>query len=103
FFPGAHQSGATRRDAVWERADFVAAHDLALVPIAPPVTDVDPVAHFSPRPDCALGGEDSAATAEADILGIVDAAILLGPGQTGPLLAAQGPSVGPGDSGSGLT
>jgi hypothetical protein len=116
FFPGAHVSQATTREEVWDREDFVAAHDLALVPIASPVTSVEPVARFLPGAGCALGeaesvrGQfgilgalDSAGTAEAAILGTVDASALLGAAQTGALLAARGPSVGPGDSGSGVT
>jgi hypothetical protein len=42
-------------------------------------------------------------TAEASILGHVDASFLLGREQFGRMLAAHGPGVGPGDSGSGLT
>jgi hypothetical protein len=36
-------------------------------------------------------------------MGTVTAASLLGPEHAGSLLSAQGPSVGPGDSGSGVT
>jgi len=42
-------------------------------------------------------------TAEAALLGRVEAASLLGAGHAGWLVAARGPSVGPGDSGSGMT
>jgi hypothetical protein len=46
---------------------------------------------------------DEALTARATILGEVSASSLLGPSQPGRLLSARGASVGPGDSGSGLS
>jgi len=114
FYPGAHRSLATRLDGIWAREDFIAADDLALVPLEPPVDDVVPVARWQPSDGCDLrrrvigefglqgpGGEDW--TAETQILGPVAATSLLGPGHPGLLLSAQGPSVGPGDSGSGVT
>ncbi len=116
FHPEAHVSGLTRRASVWERADFVAAHDLALIPIDPPVEDVTPVGLWAPRTSCTLpepaglsgqfgqlGPTDAAQTSRADILGETAATHLLGAGHPGSLLSAQGPDVGPGDSGSGLT
>ncbi len=117
FYPGAHRSGATRRDAVWESAEFVAAHDLALIPMSPPIEDIEPVSLWAPKADCSLvtdtrqllgrfgqlGAGDRAQTAEAAIMGLVAAAELLGPEHSGLLLSARGAPVGPGDSGSGLT
>jgi hypothetical protein len=53
-----------------------------------------------------LGIEGSAGegvTAEAALLGPIEAERLLGSGHTGWLVAARGPAVGPGDSGSGMT
>ena len=50
-----------------------------------------------------LGPNDEAQTAEATLLGDVEAAALLGPEHPGILLSARGQSVGPGDSGSGVT
>lgn len=116
FYPGAHTSGATHRADVWLSPDFVAAHDVALVPIDPPIADIDPVARWLPRANCALpngnalrgqfgqlDAREAALTSDAAILGPIDASLLLGPEQAGVLLSAAGPSVGPGDSGSGLT
>ena len=116
FHPGALRSGATRLDSVWSSADFVAAHDLALVPVDPPIDDVEPVTRWLPRPGCTLaealdlpgrfgrlGPDDEAQTVEATLIGRVDAAALLGPEHAGTLLSARGPRVGPGDSGSGVT
>jgi len=116
FYPGAHASGATRRAEVWLTPDFVAAHDLALVPIDPPIANIAPVARWLPRPHCtlpdgnALRGQfghldarEDALTSDAAILGPIDASLLLGTEQAGVLLSAAGPSVGPGDSGSGMT
>ena len=116
FYPGAHRSSATRLDGVWAREDFIAADDLALVPLDPPVDDISPVARWQPRDGCALrrpagvigefglqGAGGEAWTAETLIQGPVPAASLLGPGHPGELVSAQGPRVGPGDSGSGLT
>jgi hypothetical protein len=54
LYPGAHVSGATRLERSWQRADFVAAHDLALVPLRPPVLDPAPVATWPPRAACRL-------------------------------------------------
>lgn len=114
--PGALDSGATTLDEVWESSAFVAAHDLALIPVVPPVDGVAPVPHWLPIQDCELaelldvraqfgklGPNDEAQTAEAILLGGVTAASLLGPEHPGSLLSALGPSVGPGDSGSGVT
>jgi Trypsin len=116
FYPGAHASGATRRDAVWHDAEFSAAHDLALVPIDPPFDDVVPVSSWAPRLGCSLSDglgvraelgrrtrADRAETADLTLLGMVDAAELLGPDHGGLLLSAEGANVGPGDSGSGAT
>jgi hypothetical protein len=116
FYPGAHRSLATRRDAVWDSTDFIAAHDLALVPVDPPVDDVTPVSRWAPSPSCALplasgllglfgqrGALGRAQTAHAIISGEIEAAELLGPAQSGSLLAAEGRTVRPGDSGSGVT
>jgi hypothetical protein len=114
--PGALGDGSTRLGRVQATSDFVAAHDLALVPIDPPLDDIMPVARWLPLPDCTLattldirgrfgqlGANDQAQTVEAHLLGTVTAASLLGPEHAGSLLSAQGPSVGPGDSGSGVT
>jgi hypothetical protein len=116
FHPGALRSGATRLERVQASADFVAAHDLALVPVDPPVDEVEPVARWLPSPGCHVadtlevpgrlgrrGPNDEAQTVEATLIGRVDAATLLGPEHAGSLLSAQGPSVGPGDSGSGVS
>lgn len=116
FYPGSHASGETHLDGRWQRADFVAAHDLALVPLRPPVTDVAPATTWRPNERCGVSGnagvvgelgiegtEGEGVTAEAAILGPVQAARLLGAGQAGWLVAARGPAVGPGDSGSGMT
>lgn len=116
LYPGAHISGATHLGGSWARADFVAAHDLALVPLHPAVTDVDPVNLWRPAEGCELnatngligelgltGDDGEGWTAQAAILGSVTATSLLGPGYQGSLVAARGPSVGPGDSGSGMT
>jgi hypothetical protein len=116
FYPGAHASAATRLDGVWRREDFVAAHDLALVPLRPPVLEVAPVSAWLPRDDCALksnagivgelgveGDDGEALTVQAELLGRVEAAELLGAGHAGWLIAAQGPPVRPGDSGSGMS
>jgi hypothetical protein len=116
FYPGAHQGAETQLSGVWRRQDFVAADDLALVPIDPPLTALEVPATFRSSDHCApppLSGlvgtlglrddHDDAFTAEAAILGEVDAAELLGPGQPGRLLSARGPFVEPGDSGSGMS
>ena len=116
LYPGALSDGSTALDAVRANADFIAAHDLALVPIDPPIDDIAPVARWVPLPGCSLattlevrarfgqlGPDDRAQTAEANLIGVVPAASLLGPEHAGSLLSAQGPSVGPGDSGSGVT
>jgi hypothetical protein len=116
FHPGALRSGSTSLDTVTASSDFVAAHDLALVPITPPVTSIEPVARWLPADGCTLpspldvpgrfgqlGPEQKAQTAEAILRELVPAAALLGPEQPGSLWSAQGPSVGPGDSGSGVT
>ena len=114
--PRAHRSGADRLDGIWEALDFVAAHDLALVPVNPALDDVVPVGRWTSVEVCSLpdvldirgrfgqlGPAAQGQTVDAAILGTVDAATLLGPSQAGVLLAAEGPSVGPGDSGSGVT
>lgn len=114
--PAALRDASTRIERVWETADFVAAHDLALVPVNPPLDAVAPVARWLPLPDCSiaarldvrgrfgqLGPDDRAQTVEADLIGTVTAASLLGPDHGGSLLSARGPRVGPGDSGSGVT
>jgi len=116
FYPGAHRSSATRLNDVWAREDFIAESDLALVPLEPPVDDVSPVARWQPSDACALrrgtgvigefglqGRDGQAWTADTALQGPVDAASLLGPGHPGWLVSAQGPGVGPGDSGSGVT
>jgi len=116
IYPGALRDGSTRIERVQSTSDFVAAHDLALVPIDPPLDDIAPVASWLPLPGCSLpatldirgrfgqlGANDQAQTVEAHLLGTVTAASLLGPEHVGSLLSAQGPSVGPGDSGSGVT
>jgi len=116
FYPGAYASGETHLGGRWHRADFVAAHDLALVPLRPPVTDVTPVVAWRPNEQCGVSGSpdvvgeigiagdtEEGVTAEAAILGPIEATRLLGAGQGGWLLAARGASVGPGDSGSGMT
>jgi hypothetical protein len=115
FHPLAHRSLATRRDAVWEPRDFDAAHDLALIWLDPPVADVQPISRVLPSADCELpenpdlvgqfgqlGPADQAQTAQAYLLGPVDAADLLGLAYAGWLISARGASVGPGDSGSGV-
>ncbi len=114
--PWAHRSGANRLEAGWETPDFVAAHDLALVPVNPAIDAVVPVGRWTSVESCSLpdvldirgrfgqiGPAERAQTVDAAILGSVEAAALLGPDQAGVLLAAEGPSVGPGDSGSGVT
>jgi trypsin len=116
LYPGALRSGSTSLDAVAQSGDFVAAHDLALVPVSPPLTSVAPVARWLPVDGCSLpspldvrgrfgqlGPRQSAQTAEATLLELVPAAALLGSEQPGSLWSARGPSVGPGDSGSGVT
>ncbi len=116
LYPGAHVSGEARLERGWQRAEFIAAHDLALVPLRPAVRDADPVATWQPSATCrlempqgligeiGLQSEDGEpVTAEASVLGHVDASLLLGAAQFGRMLAAHGPWVGPGDSGSGLT
>jgi trypsin len=116
FYPGALRSGATSLAAVAESSDFVAADDLALVPVVPPLTTIMPVGRWLPVPGCTLpspldvlgrfgqlGPEQTPQTAEATLLELVPAAALLGAEQPGSLWSAQGPSVGPGDSGSGVT
>jgi hypothetical protein len=115
-YPGALLDGSTRLEQVYQTSDFVAAHDLALVPILPPLDGVVPVARWQPLATCSLpsmldvrgrfgqlGPDDRAQTAEADLIGTVTAASLLGPDHGGTLLSARGASVGPGDSGSGVT
>lgn len=114
--PAALRDGSTRLERVWQTEDFVAAHDLALVPLQPPLDAIAPVGRWLPLPDCSLpstldvrgrfgqlGPDDRAQTVEADVIGTVTAASLLGPEHTGSLLSARGPRVGPGDSGSGVT
>lgn len=116
LFPGAHVSGRPRLERDWQRTDFVAAHDLALVPLRPPVLDAAPVATWPLSESCTLeapqgligelglqSADGEPVTAEVDVLGHVDASLLLGGEQFGRMLAARGPWVGPGDSGSGLT
>lgn len=116
FHPLAHASGQTRRDAVWRDQDFSAAHDLALVPVEPPLEDVAPALAWSPRTECELGMEldvpaevghrsasDRAETARFTLIGMVAAADLLGPAHGGSLLSARGAQIRPGDSGSGAT
>jgi hypothetical protein len=116
LYPGALLDGSTRLERPYPTSDFVAAHDLALVPVEPPLDDVAPVARWRPLESCSLpsaldvrgrfgqlGPNDRAQTVEADLIGTVTAASLLGPEHEGTLLSAQGPSVGPGDSGSGVT
>jgi hypothetical protein len=116
FFPGAHRSLAARREAVWDSWEFIAAHDLALIPIEPEVTDTVPVSLWTGGATCSLpegysvigrfgqrSPTDEAQTAETAISGVVEAAALLGPDQPGWLLSARGPRVRPGDSGSGVT
>jgi len=114
--PQAHRSGVNRLDGVWETSDFMAAHDLALVPLNPAIDDVVPVGRWAPVEACSLpevldirgrfgqlSSTQEAQTVDAAILGTIEAAALLGPSHAGMLLAAEGPSVGPGDSGSGVT
>jgi hypothetical protein len=116
LYPGAHVSGETHIASGWERGDFVPAHDLALVPLRPAVTEVAAAHLWRPAQDCdlrgtegligevGLAGDDGEGwTAQAAVLGSVAATTLLGAGYEGSLLAARGPSVGPGDSGGGLT
>lgn len=116
LYPGAHVSGETRVGSGWKRGDFVPAHDLALVPLLPAVTEVAPVQVWRPAEGCELNGAEGLVgelglagddgegwTAQAALLGSVAAATLLGAGYLGSLVAARGPSVGPGDSGSGMT
>jgi hypothetical protein len=115
-YPGAHVSGETHVRSDWQRGDFVPAHDLALVPLRPAVTEVAPVSLWHATEGCdlngaegligqlGLAGDDGAGwTAQAALLGNVTAATLLGAGYMGSLVAARGPAVGPGDSGSGMT
>jgi hypothetical protein len=114
--PRAHRSGAYRLEAGWATSDFVAAHDLALVPVNPAIDVVVPAGRWAAVGTCSLpdaldirgrfgqiGPLERAQTVDAAILGSVEAAALLGPNQGGVLLAAEGPRVGPGDSGSGVT
>jgi len=116
LYPGAHRSGETHVRSGWARAGFVPAHDLALVPLRPAVTEVAPVSVWRPTEGCVLqgaeflvgelglaGDDGEGWTGQAAILGSVRAATLLGAGYAGTLLAARGPAVGPGDSGSGMT
>lgn len=113
--PAALRSGAVRIEVVTTEADFVAAHDLALVPLDPPLDTLELPARWLPAQRCTLpdtldvrawfgqlGFGDRAQTTEATLLGTVSAESLLGPGHPGSLLSAQGPSVRPGDSGSGV-
>lgn len=114
--PLALRAGSTRIERVWQTSDFVAAHDLALVPLDPPVEAVAHAARWLPLAGCSLapmlgvpasfgqlGPANRAQTVQANLLGTVTAASLLGPEHVGSLLSAQGPSVGPGDSGSGVS
>lgn len=121
FHPEALADGSTGLDRVRETQEFVAAHDLALVPFYPPFEQVPPVSRWLPSEHCSLsepsrgrelgvrarfgklGPDDEAQTAEATLIGSVSAEELLGPEHSGTLLSARGPSVGPGDSGSGVT
>jgi hypothetical protein len=116
LYPGAHVSGETHVGSGWERGDFVPAHDLALVPLRPAVTEVAPVSVWRPAESCDLSGAEGLIgelgltgddgegwTAQAALLGSVSAATLLGAGYMGSLIAARGPALGPGDSGSGMT
>jgi hypothetical protein len=116
FYPGAHVGGETQLGSRWQREDFVAEHDLALVPLRPPLTDVAPAVVWRPNEQCGVSGSSGVlgeigiegesgegVTAEAALLGPIEAARLLGAGHSGWLVAARGPSVGPGDSGSGMT
>ena len=116
FFPGAHHSLASRRAAVWDTSEFAAAHDLALIPIEPEMNGIVPVSLWMASAACSLpdrhalvgrfgqrSATDEPQTAETAISGLIEAETLLGPDQPGWLLSAQGPRVGPGDSGSGVT
>lgn len=116
LYPGAHVIGEAHVASSWERGDFVPAHDLALVPLRPAVTEVAPAHLWRPAQECDLneaegligevglaGDSDGGWTAQAEILGTVAASTLLGAGYEGSLLSARGPAVGPGDSGGGLT
>lgn len=116
FHPEAQRSGMLRLEQVSSEDEFVAAHDLALVPIDPPILGIAPVASWIPREACTLGTElnvhgevgrrssrDRAETAELTLIGRVEASTLLGPSQLGWLLSAEGPHIGPGDSGSGVS
>jgi hypothetical protein len=116
LYPGAHVSGKTQVGSGWDRSEFVPAHDLALVPLRPALTQVTPVSVWQPAEGCDLsdaqglvgelglsGADGEGWTAQASFLGTVAAASLLGPSYTGELVAASGPWVGPGDSGSGMS
>lgn len=116
FHPEALRSGATQLETLLENVDFVAAHDLALIPVDPPIDDIAPAGRWLPATECSLaaslevrgwfgqlGLADEAQTAEAMLLGLVPAASLLGPDQPGSLLSALARGVGPGDSGSGVS
>jgi hypothetical protein len=113
--PGALRSGAVRIEVVTTEADYIAAHDLALVPVDPPLDGLELPARWLPDQRCTLPDtldvrawfgqlslDERAQTTEATLLGTVSAESLLGPGHPGSLLAARGPSVRPGDSGSGV-
>jgi Trypsin len=115
FHPSALRSGVTTLESVASEEDFVAAHDLAMIPVDPPIDTVMAPVRWLPEPGCSLptplgvrawfgqlGFGDRAQTAEATLLGMVSAASLLGPGHPGSLLSAQGSAVRPGDSGSGV-
>ena len=101
FFPGAHRSLASRREAVWSTSDFVAAHDLALVPIEPEMNEIVPVSLWTASGACRLldgaalvgrfgqrSATDEPQTTETAISGLIKAETLLGPDQPGWLLSA---------------
>jgi hypothetical protein len=115
FYPGAMLSGSTSLDTVTPSSDFVAAHDLGLVPVSPPLGSIEPVARWLPVEGCSLpspldlpgrfgqiGPGQKPQTVAATLLDLVAASALLGPEQPGSLWSARGPSVRPGDSGSGF-
>jgi hypothetical protein len=114
FHPRAHVSGSTRLDDVWHNEDFIAAHDLALIPIEP-VDLPNPGALWSEAPTCEaidlrsvparlgrLSGSGQPETAAGVVLDTRAARSLLGPGQQGDLLALRSDGALPGDSGSGV-
>lgn len=115
FHPLAHQSGSTSLDAVWQNAEFAAAHDLALIRFRP-LELAWAQAGWGSSAACAmldlsalpaqLGRTSTAGepeTAAAVVLGTTRADALLGPGHDGELLAVRSDGAGPGDSGSGVT